>query len=227
MSRNLTHAATLGFAALMLVACSSPRKASERACAKAERYRAKAVWLCPQMLDMDSATARYELPGDSAQQHAAYTQADVDSILTACLQLREALDAERELYAATMAQRSDSAAVPPPAPTRPGAATRAALNTLRRQACDFEPLEAAAGICRARVTAGPGGPLLRLEQLPIDTALRAPCPPALKPTTTVTHTGVASWYRPAFWTLLVITALLVAMLARMVAVHMRTNTPTG
>lgn len=230
MSRNLTFCLHLLVVVLLATACSSPRKASERACAKAEKHRARAVWLCPQMLSMDSASVRFQLQGDSTTASSRYTDPQVDSLLAACEQYAAALATERELYRIAMAERiaqgdEDIAASSLPSPPTP--AQQQATHRIRQQVCQFEPFTATTGLCVASVRPGTNGPLLALEQLPIDTIASAPCPPQLQAAPCPTCSGVATWYRWAFWSLLILTVCLLAIIARVIVVSMRANTPHG
>lgn len=215
----------LAVAVLLAAACSSPRKASERACAKAAKYRAKAIWLCPQALVMDSAEVRFQLPGDSATHTARYTEPQVDSLIAACAQYAEALAAERDLYQAAMQQQLTLAheGVVRSETTKKqhggSKAAQEALLRIREEACHFEPLEATVGYCRARVRPGGSAPLLTLEQLPMDVVASAPCPPQLGEPRVAD--GVARWYRTGFWIVLGLCLLLLAALVRMVMVCMR------
>lgn len=230
MSRNHTFCLHLLVVVLLATACSSPRKASERDCAKAEKHRARALWLCPPMLHMDSASIRLHLPGDSTSGTARYTDVQVDSIKAACEQYAAALAAERELYIIAQRDQHAQGVTTPtlhPPPTQPSLAPAQALHTIRRHACAFDPFTATTGLCVATVRPGPNGPLITLEQLPLDTTAKAPCPPSVKPAPCPTCTGVASWYRWAFWITLPITLLLAAFVLRVIVVSMRANSPHG
>lgn len=217
----------IAVAVLLATACSSPRKASERACAKAEKHRARAIWLCPQMLYMDSANVRFQLPGDSTTAISHYTDPLVDSLLAACEQYAAALATERELYRIAFTDRIDQSdpalATPATAPHSP--AQRHATDRIRQQVCQFKPFTATTGLCVATVRPGANGPMLALEQLPVDTIAQAPCPPQLQPSTCPTCSGVASWYRWGFWCLLLIVLALLMLIARVIVVSMRANSP--
>lgn len=199
---------------LLAAACSSRRNASERACARAEKHRAKAIWLCPQMLGMDSAAIRFVIPGDTAVTTARWTDPEVDSLLAACEQFAAALAIERSLFQFALEQRDSAAAVrATPPPRYNGAATEA----IRRLACAFEPITATTGLCIATVRPGPNGPLLTVEQLPVDTTGKAPCPPQVNPAPCPECTGVASWYRTAFWGIVSVLALGLCIVVLMIA----------
>lgn len=222
MSRNLTSCLQLLVVALLATACSSPRRASERACAKAEKHRARAIWLCPQALLLDSATARFQLPAQHDSAAVRLIQAELDSVRAACEQLSEALDAERELYQAALQQQPTTLPTPPKRGSSEPA--QRALQALRKEVCAFEPQEVQVGLCIARVTPGTNAPLLYVEQLPLDTMLRAPCPPQL--TAAPIYTGVATWYRTGFWVVLALFLIILGLFIRMVQVAMRNHQRT-
>lgn len=170
----------MGFAALVLVACSGPRKASERACLKADRHMAKAAWLCPKVLEADTTarTVTVELPGDTLQVAPKLAHSlDVDSILAACDQLREALAAERTLRELA----PPSGGQPTPVVSRPPAVPRA-LSTLQDRACQWEPFEVNHELAVLRLRPGSDGrPLITVEVKPrVATGECPPCPPVLK-----------------------------------------------
>lgn len=80
----------LAIAVLLLVGCSP--------CRKAQGLLNKAVRICPEMAQLRTDTLRTTLPGDSTAGNVDYYGEDVDSVAAACVQLQEALLAERELY---------------------------------------------------------------------------------------------------------------------------------
>lgn len=204
MSRTLSPICLVGFAVLLLAACSSQR-ASERACRKADKHIAKAVWLCPDVLRHDSATVTFTLPGDSAATTAAFTDPIVDSLLKACEDFALAIVHERDSLANALiihgtgqaedGSRVNGFGVRPgvsPAPTVPAATAR-----MREQLCYFEPIEANTDVCYARVRPGPNGPLLTLEQKPYKAVATAPCPPQVGRPPCPACNGVAAWWRVA------------------------------
>lgn len=199
MSRSLTPLSA-GLCALLLVACSSPRKASERACHRADRIMAKAevraAHRCPDAVLRDSATTR----ADSGTVQMHYRDADVDSVLAACDQLRDALRAERDLYESVMLQlaRENVALRPTPPPAAPGIAARNALATLRSSVCDFQPIHAEFDYCMVDVRPGLRQPLLQHTHK----AHKAPCPPAIQRGPCPGCEGVSPFYKIAFWVLL-------------------------
>jgi hypothetical protein len=78
-----------GLLALMAMSCTQPRKAAQRACAKAERHMAKAIYKCPDLLKqhVQHDTVTVYLPGTTDQGETGYTQADMDSMMHLCGEL--------------------------------------------------------------------------------------------------------------------------------------------
>jgi hypothetical protein len=173
-------------------ACISPRKA----CRKADRLLARAVWKCPDILRQDSATVTTR--PDSARIQAMPGRTDLDSLLAAC----------NTLNAALMAARSDFPTQPPS--TAPVAAVRvrhtpsvhAAVAKMQRAACDWQPFTEHFGRITVEVRNQDGVPLLLLSD-PGETK-KVPCPPTVNKTVV---TGVAEWYRTFFWVLIGFIAL--------------------
>lgn len=218
MSRKLTTVLLCCVAALMLAACHLPRKASERACRKAERHLARAVWLCPDILRHDSASVTFTLPGDSTATTLSFTDPVVDSVMAACEQLREALAAERDLYLAALALQTERLRtqntirdtvvasrprMPDPTTVRLQEFSRQAIEKLREDVCAFEPFSFTAGICTCSVRPGKNGPLITMTQAEVKKEATAPCPPQIG-SVPCPEPGVAAWYRWAFWVLLAI-----------------------
>lgn len=161
---------------LLLAACGGPRKA----CRKAERAVERATVRCPDLLRRD--TVYVELPGDTVSvAPAAYAEPLLDSLQAACQQLAEALEAERALYALALAQRP---------------ATQRAVKAVRQAACRYEPLTYEHELFTLVL---PGGvsPGVQVHVKPRKASV--PCPPAV---VVEERHGVAEWYRPAFWLLL-------------------------
>lgn len=234
MSRSLTTILLPGLVALMLAACSSPRKASERACRKAEKHWAKAVWLCPKILSMDSATVTFVLPGDSVATTARYNEPIVDSVLKACeeyaLAVMHERDSLRRQLLGDTGQVEDSSLVngfgtrrgtsPAPSSQR--------QEKLREFLCLFEPIVANTELCYAQVRPGPNGPLLTLEQKEYREVVKAPCPPVALPPPCPPCDGVASWWR----TVAIVLAILLLLVwglprARGVFADIRSKLPMG
>lgn len=71
-----------GLPVLMLAACRTPRKA----CVRAERNVARAVYLCPAILQATTRTdtVQVTVPGDAGAGEAQYTQAQIDSVVHLC-----------------------------------------------------------------------------------------------------------------------------------------------
>lgn len=175
--------------ALMVVACSTPRKA----CRKAERHMARAAWLCPSALQVDTATVL--VPGDTATAPPmAYEPIDVDSLEAACAELARTLMAEREKYEGLLAGNAPEK----PLPVNTEAVQRAASG-VRRVACRWEPWEYDHALFHLRALGGDTpGILVEVKEQKV----KSPCPPALslKP---VIIEGVAEWYRTAFYIMII------------------------
>lgn len=194
----MKHAALLLL--LLLTSCGLTRTPCERA----DRRLGRAIALCPERLQADTALVR--LPGDSATLPApAYAHLDVDSLEAACVQLAEALRAERDLYAAMML-----------AAPRPGdpvenytAPVRRAAAAVRAQACRYAPFTYEHELF---TVIGRGGDAPNLQVRVKDRAVATPCPPKVEMTR---REGVATWYRTFFWVLIaVVVAYLVGRWAR-------------
>lgn len=169
----------------LITACSSPRKA----CRKADRYIARAVWLCPDVLGRDSVTVI--TPPDSATFQAERPKADVDSLLAVCRTLNAALMAARKDFPVTTREQA-----PHNQPT-----VAHAVAKLQQVACDWQPFTERFGRITVQVKNLGGTPLLVVTDP--GEARKVPCPPTVNKTVV---TGVAEWYRTFFW--LVIACLL-------------------
>lgn len=161
-----------------LAACNTPRKA----CRKAERLIARAVWKCPEVLAHDSATVT--IRPDSATFQAQPPQVDLDSLLAACAELNAALLAERTAPRPKLATAN-------PAPRQQ--VTKAVAN-IQRSACDWPSFVERFGNITVEVKNQGGIPLLVLTD-PGET-FKVPCPPMVN---RPVITGVAQWYRSYFW----------------------------
>lgn len=84
---------------LLLTSCSIFQRSEAYKCTKAQGHVAKAIYLCPNVAELRSDTITITLPGDSAGGTSLFREAHIDSVLADCEQLREALRAERELFA--------------------------------------------------------------------------------------------------------------------------------
>lgn len=129
--------------ALLLSACSSPRKA----CRRAEGFIQKAVRICPEAAQLRTDTVVITVPGDSVTLVAAYTEPDADSLRAVIAQLSEALEAERELASIDIAAAK--------------ARTRRALGNVQKLVCYHAPVtidgETARGIMWVDSTGRPRG----------------------------------------------------------------------
>ncbi|HRH68783.1 MAG TPA: hypothetical protein PLB89_04680 [Flavobacteriales bacterium] len=187
MSRSRTHIPSMVAAVLLLAACSSPRKVSERACNKAEKYIAKAVWLCPDVLSRDSASVTIRIPGDSMAVKLHYPDPIVDSLLKACADFAAAVSFENERLKDSLAEAT-IAAVPPEIPAfagmtpRHGAGVPAAIEKIREEVCAFEPFEQRHGLIIVKVSPGPDGvPVISVRTKEETITQKAPCPPLVTP----------------------------------------------
>ena len=191
--------------ALLLVACGSPRKA----CRKAERHIAKAAMMCPEL--MRSADQGVVIPGDSVAVEQTYGQADIDSIMAGCDQLREALKSEQDLSVVIFNHYLRRPRV------------EQAVAQVRRSACRYKPFRYEHELFTLNMK---GGETPGIEVIVPQRKVVVPCPPQveLRP---VVHTGVARWYRGAFWLLVVFSLLLIYIILRTVFLGMRTNDPQG
>lgn len=219
MSRSLTTICLVGLAALMLAACSQPRKAVERRCNRADRHLARAVWLCPDILTRDSAQVTIAIAPDSAASTTAWRTPEVDSLLNACadfaLSVVQRNDSLRALLLAGGRQGVAGIKGPAPGLGPPAAAGLRAQERLREQLCQFDAFEAETELCYARVRPGKDGPLLTLEQKAYHRTATAPCPPQLqRPPCPSCPDGVATWWRTV--ALILMAALVITNLKRII-----------
>lgn len=180
--------------ALLVVSCRSPRKALELDCLKADRYLAKAVWLCPDVLRRDSASITVRLPGDSLTTVLEYTDPIVPDLLKNCEDFAAAVAMENaylrdSINAARTVQDLPPALVPrhgsapnadkgTPTPLRIPPKARAPLERIRAEACAFEPYEERQGRIILKVSPGPYGRPVITARIKEDSILvKAPCPP--------------------------------------------------
>lgn len=171
----------------LLVGCYSPRKASQRACDKAERLWVRAVVLCPKMLRLDS--AQYTLPPVRVEVPVAYADSiNYDSLLSACADLNAAL---------LNRTPEPSFITAPPAAARPVRSPQNAVRAIRQAACEWEDITERFGRFTITVKNNGSAP----PSIIVDDAgetRKVPCPPA------VSHApcpeqGVATWYRTFTW----------------------------
>lgn len=161
---------------LLLASCSVERQARRR-CVRAERYEARAVWLCPPMLVRDSAAVLVAVAPDTAVARAALLEAQIDSLLLHCSRLAAGLS---DTINALRAKQVTTT-----------------VAGMRRQLCWFEPFEVSAGLCTAKVRPDPEGPVVALTQAELQEERRVPCPPAVARSPVVHIAGVATWWRIA------------------------------
>lgn len=181
----------------LLIVGSSGCRSSRYACERAEGMIAKAAALCPAVLQEEQHTdsALIVTPGGTGQGATAYTQADMDALLTRCNEL------VRRAQLRASVNRDDAAEV-----RRQLATEQRAILDLRSTACDFKPLTVADTLLMLKVWADGDSlryfynvlPQARLRYFTHTCAkvdLRnVPCAPR----------GVATWYRTGFWILAVI-----------------------
>lgn len=190
-----------GLPVLMLAACRTPRKA----CVRAERNVARAVYLCPEILSATTRTdsVQVSVPGDAGAGEAQYTQAQMDSVVHLCNVLvnrslkyntekRKEHEAEELAFQQDLAQRDRE------------------LRQLRGYVCRFDTVVVEDSLFSLRVWADRDGIAYlyyvhpRTASATVTTttpgvSLRdAPCPPV----------GVANWWR---WVALILMGLLLLM----------------
>lgn len=220
MSHSHTLATALAACALLLVACSVPRKAQERACHRADkilqRAAVRAAFRCPTAVLRNEATVLADTI--TIRPELADTIA-VDSVLLHCDELRRAVEKERDLYSALMIQyakdseqyqdalalgkttspvRVPVSALPP--------ATRKAVNALRDLGCTWEPVHLDFETITVDVLPGAHQPLVTVTQK----GRKIPCPPVVG-AIPCPDPGVSPFYKVATWVLLVLSLLLGAV----------------
>lgn len=209
-----------GLLALMAMSCTGPRKALQRACAKAERHMAKAIYLCPDLLKpiVQHDTVEVLVQGGSAEGATGYTQADMDSLSKLCSELvayaqSRASSARRELEEERRTKRT-------------GKTTPDVVSRLRKSVCELEPVMHADSLITLKMWTEDGKLRYRYQILPrtakavtthtsTQVAVQAPCPPE----------GVASWYRTWFWALLFSLALFLFLFGRVLYYSLRAWKP--
>lgn len=157
--------------AMLMTSCFTPRKAEQRRCGKADRLMARAAWLCPDVLLLDS--ARVQLPADSATWRMAWADSvDHGALMSACDSLRAALDALKQTHPGEAPQESGS-----PAHLQPR--VQHAVQAVQRTACQWRAFtDTINGLVVGVRPAADGTPLLTVEQLA--RTVHAPCPPAVQ-----------------------------------------------
>ncbi len=172
----------------LLAACSSPRKA----CRKADRHITRAIWLCPDVLQRDSATATFFLPGDSSAGTIGYTQWHLDSLLAACAELA-AVRTVDTLPAQVVYIKSE------PVKTK-------AVQRFRTKVCRPDPVHVDVDSHSIRIWMDTTTGELRylLTIWPVVQEQKVPCPPAVdRPSKELTGGGTP-WYA---WPILVLCIL--------------------
>jgi hypothetical protein len=190
----------------LLSACSSPRKA----CRKADKLLARAVWKCPDILHQDSAT--YTRPPDTLRARIAMADSiNYDSLLAACATLNLALRSELVQHTVLPAMAPASAVrSTKPAPN----AVQRATERIRNAACNWQDFTEDFGRISVVVRNSGRGPLLTV--IDKGESVKVPCPPAVN---NVVITGVATWYRTFFWAFVVCAALFLLGLVLFIAHH--------
>ena len=170
-----------------LAACNTPRKA----CRKADRLIARAVWKCPDVLKQDSATVITK--PDTATFRAQPAEVATDSLLEACRQLNMGL-----MVATWDPPQPKSGepgrAAPAQVPSTRKPSVSPAVKRVQASACAWKPFTEVFGRIVIEVKNQGGEPLLVVTD-PGNT-MKVPCPPVVSKTVI---TGVAEWYRTFFW----------------------------
>lgn len=157
---------------LLLSSCSLFRPSPERQCRKAEGHIAKALRICPEAANLRTDTLTIHLPGDSSSGERLWTDADLDSVLAGCQQLREALDAERQLTEITngVASRIVSRQQRALDSLRTALATKGrtsaggeGVDRLRRSLCRFPDIHDSTELYELRITYSDSGPLYTIH----------------------------------------------------------------
>lgn len=190
---------------LVCAGCSQSRKAADRRAVRAAgilaRAELRAARLCPDGVFRDTVRT----VADTAMVPLRFSdRLQVDSLLADCDQLREALTAERALYAAQLGG-ADQRVVELPR------ATKHAVERIRTQLASFEPLVYDSKAVRVTVRHGDAGPLLQVEEK----SMALPCPPHVgKPVIVerVVTVGVARWYRTFTWCVLALVVIGVVLI---------------
>lgn len=168
----------------LTTACSTPRKA----CRKAERHMARAVWLCPDILHQDSVAMAIPATKDSLA--AAPASPDLDSLLEACRALNAVLEADRHLRQ-EVAYTTNTPARPLYTPAH---GVQLAVTKVQQAACNWQGFTQRVGRITITVRNINGAPALMVDDP--GEVRKVPCPPSANKTVI---TGVADWYRTAFW----------------------------
>lgn len=176
----------------LLAACGSPRKA----CRKADRHIARAIWLCPDVLSRDSATATLLVPGDSTTGALTYTQHDLDSLLAACDSLRGDVQHTDTLPAQVVYVRNEK--------------PRAAVQRFRSRVCRPEPVHEDTDQYSVRIwmdsTSGEIRYLLTIWPQVVEQ--KVPCDPVVsRPDKTLTEKKEHPWYAYVLLVLLILAGL--------------------
>lgn len=181
-------------------ACGTPRKA----CRKAQKHIAKAVWLCPEALRADTSgrSVSVQLPGDTITDTLRWSDADVHAIMADCDQLREALASERDLYATVLINNERQVA-------QAKSDRNDALSKLRTSTCRFEPFTVSTGRTTVRIRPGSGVPLVTIEEHPVSRTVNCPpCPPQVTLGEVHVNGPTGKFYRIGFWSLLIFLIIL-------------------
>ncbi|MCB0790875.1 MAG: hypothetical protein KDB97_03840, partial [Flavobacteriales bacterium] len=179
--------------AVVASSCSTPRKA----CRRAQRHIARAVWLCPEALQADTTTRTItvQLPADTITRTFGWSDADVDSILAGCAQLREALQAERDLAVLSGEHKGSG----PP------------VQAIRRAACAFQPFTLENDRVKVTIRQGQDRPLVTLEAKAWHQTMECPpCPPRVAQGPVQVNGPSGRFYRIGFWSLLLLLLLFLA-----------------
>ena len=193
MSRSLATIPLVGLLVLSS-ACSTPRKA----CRRADRLVAKAVYQCPDILRARTDTVYVQIPGDTVLTEVQWSDSlvDTDSLLAACDSLRRAVEG-LALTSLSQSERLQHQ-------LRKANRTNAALHALQMQACRVEPLEMERTDFTLKVWQDPTTGKLNAQ---VNVRPRTvPCPETTIQVNpgNANVTGVARWYQLGFWLLLLV-----------------------
>lgn len=191
---------------ILLDTRTSQEKAADRKCARAERWLAKATFLCPALLQMsDSARllVALEITGKDTSGTALWsdTLGDMDVLCEELLARNEQLKRDlRSLDSARIVDNEHAIGLADARVNNTRAAGKRALSDARKKACDFEPIEVKDSLFTLFITPTDKGPTweLRLKPRTVHANVAAPCPPRVSMEPVVlderTGSGVNGWW---------------------------------
>lgn len=186
-------------ACALLVACSSPRKAQERACHRAEkimqRATVRAAFRCPTSIDRPTMTIG---PDTVSIEPELADSVDLQQMLDDCEKLYHSTSNERDLFKTLLKlDREELPVIPEKAakvsvrdlPT----ATRSAVMGLRTTTCQWEPVHYEFGSIEVDIRPGEHAPLVTFTQ----NERTVECPPAVAKNPCPPSAGVGAFYQAA------------------------------